>query len=47
MLTKREAEVLRELLQRFIEVCPDADNRIDSAERKCIANEKRILGVRS
>jgi hypothetical protein len=45
MLTKREAEVLGEFLQRFIEVCPDADNNIDPADRKRIRAVKEILGV--
>jgi hypothetical protein len=45
MLTKREAEVLREFLQRFIAICPDADNKIDPADRKRVTKVKRILGV--
>jgi hypothetical protein len=44
-LTKKEAEVLREFLKRFIEVCPDADNKIDPADRKRIAAVKKILNL--
>jgi hypothetical protein len=36
-LTKKQVEVLREFLQRFIAICPDADNQIDPADRKRIA----------
>ena len=45
MLAKREAEVLREFLQRFITICPDDDGKIDPADRKRIAKVKKILGV--
>ena len=45
MLTKREAEVLREFLERFIAICPDADNKIGPADRKRIAKVKKILCV--
>jgi hypothetical protein len=44
-LTKRQVETLREFLQRFIEVCPDADNNIDPADKKRIAKVKRILNA--
>jgi hypothetical protein len=44
-LTKKEAEVPREFLHRFIQICPDADNKIDPADRKRIARVKRILSV--
>ena len=30
-------EVLREFLYRFIAICPDADNKIDPADKKRIA----------
>jgi hypothetical protein len=42
-LTKKQVEVLREFLQRFIEICPDADNKIDPGDRKRIAAVKKIL----
>jgi hypothetical protein len=42
-LTKKEAEVLREFLQRFIQICPIADNKIDPPDRKRIARVKKIL----
>jgi hypothetical protein len=45
MLTKKEAEVLREFLQRFIQICPDADNKIDPADKKRIATVKKTLNV--
>jgi hypothetical protein len=44
-LTKKQVEVLREFLQRFIDICPDADNKIDPADRKRIAKVKKILCV--
>jgi hypothetical protein len=44
-LTKKEAEVLREFLQRLIEICPDADNKVDPADRKRIARVKKMLCV--
>jgi hypothetical protein len=42
-LTKKEVEVLREFLHRFIDICPDADNKIDPADKKRIAKVKKIL----
>jgi hypothetical protein len=44
-LTKHQIETLREFLQRFIEVCPDADNEIDPADKKRIAKVKKILNA--
>jgi hypothetical protein len=44
-LTMKQVEVLREFLDRFIAVCPDADNRIDPADKKRIAKVKKILNV--
>ena len=44
-LTKKQVEVLREFLQRFIDICPDADNKIDPADRKRIASVKKILNA--
>jgi hypothetical protein len=44
-LTKKQVEVLREFLRRFIDICPDADNKIDSADKKRISAVKRILEV--
>ena len=44
-LTEKEAEVLREFLQRFIQICPDADNKIEPADRKRIARVKKILAA--
>jgi|HubBroStandDraft_6_1064221.scaffolds.fasta_scaffold114886_1 hypothetical protein len=44
-LTKKEVETLREFLQRFIAICPDADNKIDPADKKRIAAVRRILNV--
>jgi hypothetical protein len=44
-LTKKQVEVLREFLNRFIDICPDADNRIDPSDRKRIAKVKRILNA--
>ena len=44
-LSLTEVEVLREFLQRFIDICPDADNKIDPADRKRIAKVKKILCV--
>jgi hypothetical protein len=45
-LTKREVEILREFLNRFIDICPDADNKIDPADKKRIAAVRKILQVR-
>ena len=45
-LTKKQVEVLREFLQRFIDVCPDADNKIDPADKKRIATVKTILNMK-
>lgn len=39
-LTKDQVEVLREFLNRFIDICPDADNKIDPADKKRIAKVK-------
>ena len=44
-LTKKQVEVLREFLQRFIEVCPDADNKIDPADKKRIAKVRKVLNA--
>jgi len=44
-LTKKQVEVLRDFLQRFIDICPDADNKIDQADRKRIAAVKKILNA--
>ena len=44
-LTKKEVEVLREFLQRFIDICTDADNKIDPADKKRIAKVKKILNA--
>jgi len=44
-LTKSQHEVLREFLDRFIDICPDADNKIDLADTKRIANVKKILNA--
>ena len=44
-LTKTQHEVLREILNRFIHICPDADNKIDPADKKRIAKVKTILNV--
>jgi hypothetical protein len=44
-LTKKQVEVLREFLDRFIDICPDADNKIDPADKKRIARVKRILNA--
>ena len=41
-LTKKEAEVLREFLQRFIAICPEDDGEIDLTDRKCIAAITKI-----
>ncbi len=45
ILTKKEVEVLREILQRFIDICPDADNKIDPADKKRIAKVRKILNA--
>ena len=42
-LTKKEIEVLREFVQRFIDICPDAENKLDPADRKRIEMVKKIL----
>jgi len=39
-LTKTQHEVLREFLNRFIDICPDADNKIDPADKKQEAHSK-------
>jgi hypothetical protein len=44
-LTKTQHEVLREFLNRFVHICPDADNKIDPANKKRIAKVKKILCV--
>ena len=44
-LTKREAEVLREFVQRFIVICPDDDGKLDPADKKRIRAVKKILSV--
>ena len=44
-LTKKQVEVLREFLDRFIAICPDADNKIDPADQKRIATVKKILNI--
>jgi hypothetical protein len=44
-LTKKQVEVLREFLNRFIDICPDADNKIDPADKKRIRTVKKILCV--
>ncbi len=44
-LTKKQVEVLREFLNRFIATCPDADNKIDPADKKRIAKVKKILNA--
>jgi len=44
-LTQKEIEVLREFLNRFIDICPDADNKIDPADRKRIARVKKVLNA--
>jgi len=45
-LTKKHIEVLREFLQRFVDICPDADNKIDPADKKRIATVKTILNMK-
>lgn len=42
-LTKKQVEVLREFLQRFMDICPDADNKIDPADKKRIAKVRDAL----
>ncbi len=44
-LTKVQHTILVEFLQRFVAICPDADNHIDPADRKRIAQVKKILNV--
>jgi hypothetical protein len=44
-LTKKQVEVLRKFLNRFIAICPDADNKIDPADRRRIAAVKKILNA--
>lgn len=46
-LTTKQVEVLREFLQRSSEICPDADNKIDPADRKRIARVKILCARRS
>jgi len=36
---------LREFLNRFVDICPDADNKIDPADKRRIAKVKKILNV--
>jgi hypothetical protein len=45
-LTRKQVEVLREFLNRFIDICPDADNKIDQADKKRTATIKKILNIR-
>jgi hypothetical protein len=45
-LTKKQVEVLREFLDRFVAICADADNNIDRADQRRIAAVKKILNVR-
>jgi hypothetical protein len=45
-LTKTQHEVLREFLQRFIDICPDEDNKIDPADKQRIAKVKKVLNIR-
>ena len=45
-LTKTEHEDLREFLNRFIYICPDADNKIDPADKKRVATVKKILNIK-
>jgi hypothetical protein len=40
-MTKKQVAILREFLQRFIDICPDADNKIDPADKKRIAKVKK------
>lgn len=44
-LTKTQHEVLREFVQRFIDICPDAENKTDPADKKRIAKVKKILNL--
>jgi hypothetical protein len=44
-LTKKQVEVLREFLNRFIAICPDVDNKVDPADKKRIAKVKKILNA--
>ncbi len=44
-LTKTQHEVLQEFLHRFIDICPNADNKIDPADKKRIAKVKKILNA--
>jgi len=44
-LMKKQVEVLREFLNRFIAICPDADNEIDPADKRRIAAVKQILNA--
>ena len=46
MLMKKQVEVLREFLQRFIDIFPGADNKIDPADKKRIATVKMILNIK-
>jgi hypothetical protein len=45
-LTKTQHEVLCEFLNRFIDICPDADNKTDPVDRQRIAKVKKILCVK-
>jgi len=42
-LTKTQHKVLCEFLKRFMNISPDIDNNVDSADKKRIARVKKIL----
>jgi hypothetical protein len=44
-ITKAQHAALAEFLARFVVICPDADNRIDPADKKRIATVRKILGL--
>jgi len=44
-LTKKQVEVLRQFLHRFIDIRLDADNKIDPADKTRIARVKNILNA--
>ncbi len=44
-LAKTQHEVLREFLNRFIDICPNADNNIDPTDKKQIAKVEKILNA--
>ncbi len=44
-LMKKQVEDLREFLHRFIDICSDADNKIDAADKRRIAKVKKILNA--